>query len=447
MSSAKIEKAMSSASQNGDGKSSSSTTSTTASQLCTVFFAIFFIPCLLSYIIFNLGQLREIVDAYTTSDGSSSSLPSSPSSDGQRRAAEQFPEDTTAGRGAAAALGAAIYTTPIVSGHTIASNLSPHCERRFRSIMGLLGQEETFKKANIDIYLHHNGDPNSCAKSTGALFLDELKNQYARFDGGCRPSLNKYEVESLLTSALHSLTEKSSCASRESDGEEAEGFLGFCDMGESKTPILPDHDDLLPIFVASSDESTSKRQRYLPCRFHTREGLRVSYLKQLTEMALFHGIDYGDDESVSSADDEEENQEQLSGTASDTQTGREIHLYAVPAGRVFMFAPSYIGEIFNLTHVKGAHDEPIYLEVLSLQPRVLDIYNFFSLEESQELVEKAIAEKSQSHKIKRSTTGAGTFCTISRHVLYFWTLLGLLSLVTNSISTYYFILFLLLKCR
>lgn len=85
----------------------------------------------------------------------------------------------------------------------------------------------------------------------------------------------------------------------------------------------------------------------------------------------------------------------------------EIHLYAVPAGRVFMFAPSYIGEMFHLPHVTGANDTSIYLEVISLEPRVFDIFNFFSKEESVELVQKAEAETSETYRIKRSTTGSG----------------------------------------
>jgi hypothetical protein len=92
----------------------------------------------------------------------------------------------------------------------------------------------------------------------------------------------------------------------------------------------------------------------------------------------------------------------------------EIHLYSVPAGRVFMFAPSYVGEIFNLPHVPGALNKTIYLEVLALEPRVFDVFNFFSREESSELVERAIAETSESHRMKRSTTGAGAKSVNSR---------------------------------
>ena len=317
------------------------------------------------------------------------------------------------------------------------SNLSPYCERRFRSMMGLLGRVETFKQANIEIHLHRNGDPNACGKTTGGMFLDELINQYANFDDGCRSNLNKYEVESLLTSTLHLLTE-SSCASDddEQDDKTMKGFLGFCDRGPSKTPILPDHDDLVPVSVEyNRDEKNVEedgggggrrrrdRPRTLPCRFHTREGLRISIFKQITDMALFENEDTDDDDDDDEDDDSEildpvDSQATTEETSTKTDVGRDIHLYAVPAGRLFMFAPSYVGEIFNLTHVNGVHNDSIYLEVMSLDPRVFDIHNFFSRQESQDLVDKAIAEKSPSHKIKRSTTGAGmfhfTFCRSTR---------------------------------
>ena len=95
-------------------------------------------------------------------------------------------------------------------------------------------------------------------------------------------------------------------------------------------------------------------------------------------------------------------------------TKKAVHLYSVPAGRVFMFAPSYVGEIFHLPHVPGASDKTIYLEVMSLSPRVFDVFNFFNREESKQLVDRAIAEKSESHRIKRSTTGAGDKSVNSR---------------------------------
>lgn len=278
-------------------------------------------------------------------------------------------------------------------------SLSPNCERRFRSIMGLLGQTETFKKSNVEVHLHRNGDPQACGKTTGGAFLEELKNHYASFEDGCRPNMNKYQVEAILTATLHSLT-KTTCASKEIDANVSDGFLGFCDMGEKKTPILPDYEDLVPVpNKIFEGQSSHQETKTLPCRFHTREGLRISHLKQLTNMVLFQN-------------DETEGKNSASNGVN--KFSRDIHLYAVPAGRVFMFAPDHVGEIFNLTHVIGVGGESIYLEALSLEPRVFDIFNFFSRDESEELVKRAIAETSPSHKIKRSTTGAGSSSVNSR---------------------------------
>jgi hypothetical protein len=49
-----------------------------------------------------------------------------------------------------------------------------------------------------------------------------------------------------------------------------------------------------------------------------------------------------------------------------------------------------------------------------MDPRVFKVYNFFSEEESDHLVKKAIAETSETHKIKRSTTGAGENTVFSK---------------------------------
>jgi hypothetical protein len=83
-------------------------------------------------------------------------------------------------------------------------------------------------------------------------------------------------------------------------------------------------------------------------------------------------------------------------------------LYAVPAGRVFIFAPAYVGEIFRLDHLKLVPDadKPIYLEVLSTSPKVFDIKHVFTKEEADGIVQRALAETSPTHRIKRSTTGS-----------------------------------------
>lgn len=84
----------------------------------------------------------------------------------------------------------------------------------------------------------------------------------------------------------------------------------------------------------------------------------------------------------------------------------ELPLFAVQAGRVFLFAASYVGQKIVLPHVKGGDpSKPVYLEVLSVRPAVFDLHNFFSKDESAELVDRALKETKETHKIKRSTTG------------------------------------------
>jgi hypothetical protein len=202
-------------------------------------------------------------------------------------------------------------------------------------------------------------------------------------NAGCPEQLDKYEFESFLTVSFYDVLDDE-CYSTETYGNEATGFLGYCDMGEDHTPILLDHEKLIKV--------ESGRTSSLPCHFHTREGRRITQSQMLSEFLM-------DDSNAKDCEGDETTQTCVASEPA-------FHLYAVPAGRVFMFAPSYVGEIFHLPHVPGASDKAIYLEVMSLEPRVFDVFNFFNRDESKELVDRAIAEKSESHKIKRSTTGA-----------------------------------------
>jgi len=85
-------------------------------------------------------------------------------------------------------------------------------------------------------------------------------------------------------------------------------------------------------------------------------------------------------------------------------TTTELHLYAVPAGRVFMFAPAYVGEMFDLSHIPT--EVPLKLEVLSLSPVLFEIYDFFSHKEGDILIDHILNEEDENMKLKRSSTGA-----------------------------------------
>jgi hypothetical protein len=59
-------------------------------------------------------------------------------------------------------------------------------------------------------------------------------------------------------------------------------FANFCDAGVEHTPILPDHRKLVPYILSTS---STEDGTYLPCHFHTREGVRILSLHQLASYA------------------------------------------------------------------------------------------------------------------------------------------------------------------
>jgi hypothetical protein len=229
--------------------------------------------------------------------------------------------------------------------------------------------------------VHRNGEAEPCSMAPSSIDAMEIA---LRTLEGCEEGegLDKYQVESFLTRLLAELLAEGSCGSTD-DEEAIEGFLGFCDMGPERTPILTDHELLVPVPSGS-----------LPCRFFTREGVRISSLEQLRELT---------EKSKTSGEECPPEEETCAAAAG-------LNIYAVPAGRVFMFAPKYVGELFEMPHVSGREGQPISLEVLSLEPRVFDVFNFFSPEEADELIQKALGETSETHKLSRSTTGiVGSF--------------------------------------
>lgn len=248
--------------------------------------------------------------------------------------------------------------------------LSPSCRRKLSSVFppDLL--------QDLAFVLHRNGEPEPCGTLPADLTLFE--DALLSFDL-CLDSFDKYAFESWLTSLMNHI---SSCECTISKKSIAPGFLGYCDRGPDHTPLLPDHDRLVKI------PSTNT----LPCHFHTREGVRITSVEQFKELLIAS-------KAAPTCLPGDENCGEQPSTPS-------LHLYAVTAGRVFMFAPKFVGEIFELAHVTGDKGAPISLKVLSIEPRVFDIFNFFSREESTDLVARALKETSDSHRIKRSTTGA-----------------------------------------
>lgn len=273
---------------------------------------------------------------------------------------------------------AASKNAPLEPSTIVRRTLSPSCKSKLSKAL------PSDLLQGLGLVLHRNGEPDPCGSLPAdmTLFEDAL----VSFDV-CLDSFDKYAFESWLTRVMNHV---SGCESTISKKTIAPGFLGYCDRGPAHTPVLSDHDLLVRI------PSTNT----LPCHFHTREGVRITSVKQFRDLL-----------TVSKAA-----QTCLPGdeNCGDRPSVASLHLYAVNAGRVFMFAPKFIGEIFELPHVTGDKGAPISLKVLSTEPRVFDIFNFFSRDESTDLVNRALKETTESHRIKRSTTGAQGHAVNSR---------------------------------
>lgn len=236
--------------------------------------------------------------------------------------------------------------------------------------------------------IHRNGETKACGKIAS---LHEMLEVVLEQEGMSCPKVDKdkYHVESFLTDWFAQEWQGTTdCASQEirRTNTHLDGFYGFCDMGEEFTPPQPDSDDLVKVPSSAS----------LPCRFYTREGLRISSFTQLAE--LVEQSKNSEKECVLGEDGQCEANE-------DGTNKAPLALYAVPAGRVFMFAPKFVGETFTIHHVKDSNNEPLQLEVLSVEPRVFDIHKFFSDKEAEGIIAKALAETSATHGFHRSTTG------------------------------------------
>ena len=259
----------------------------------------------------------------------------------------------------------------------------------------------------VSLAVHRNGEPEPCAGAvpSSAAALQQALSRMPESSCDEEALQDKYQLESFLTDFLSSQSSSSSSCGplsfwqtprRQKDGQAPRTnshtgtLLEYCDMGPDRTVIQSDHDSLVRLPITNT----------LPCRWYTREGLRVTSLSQLAELA------HRDDDSSSSST--------RRGVYRGSQWGRNVrstapipvlHLYAVPAGRMFMFAPQFVGERFVLDHVRDSHNQTVTLEVLSVNPRILDIHHFFNRDESDELMRKALGETSETHRFHRSTTG------------------------------------------
>lgn len=246
-----------------------------------------------------------------------------------------------------------------------------------------LNEGQTDLLQQVSWQIHRNGSPDVCGTTQDMM---PVMTEILASMGLCEDLTklqDKYWFEAFLTNVFHSQFQRDGdpalCGSQDDPSKDGAGFMGYCDMGPERTPPQPD-----------SAKLVRTQQQSLPCRFFTREGVRLATLTQWTEwvqdMHLQHLQDCGQEHTCSAH--------------------TPLDMYAVPASRVFMFAPSQVGEIFRLDHVLDSTGNPLYMEVLSLEPRVFDIFHFFSEDEAQTLIDKALKETSKTHKLHRSTTGA-----------------------------------------
>jgi hypothetical protein len=257
------------------------------------------------------------------------------------------------------------------------------CYAKAVELLSTPGKKNSTKHFDqLSIVIHRNGEATPCASVSDnvATALKTVLHDMLESGLECPNLKDKFEIESLLTRLFAHTA--ASCTSQERYRmDQDSGFYGFCDMGKASTPVLLDHRKLVPIQF--------RNETLLPCHFHNNYGQRVTSLTKLVEMAR----------TLQCSDDNDQ-----------TCALREMHLYAVPAGRVFLHTPSHVGQIIDLPHVTGGDPtKPVYLEVLSIEPAVFDLHNFFTKDESADLVQRALKETRESHRIKRSSTGASGY--------------------------------------
>jgi len=291
--------------------------------------------------------------------------------------------------------------------------------------------------AGVEFVIHRNGESDPCSRQRTTPSKENVDGLSATSRALLHSAIilptgeqvplemyTKYSFDAMLTRALTGgITKTTAMLSdggmncgptwkndqyndKMSHNMDVSSMLQFCDMGEKRTTRQLDHAYLIQVPGVGLN----------PCHFHTREGVRVTNLEQLANLAKEASKAMEDGQCENGANNENNNNNGNTSCSNNdaTLSSKELHLYAVPAGRVFMFAPKYIGEIFHLPHIRSVHDLPVSLEVISLSPRVFDVYNFFDRAESQAIVDKALKETSETHKMKRSSTGASGYTVNSQ---------------------------------
>ena len=84
-----------------------------------------------------------------------------------------------------------------------------------------------------------------------------------------------------------------------------------------------------------------------------------------------------------------------------------MKLWWVPKSRLFMWPTFDIGHIAEVRDVPSpVSGEKIVLETISIEPKVFRVYNFFTEEETDEMIHNALSATEDQYRLKRSSTGA-----------------------------------------
>ena len=84
-----------------------------------------------------------------------------------------------------------------------------------------------------------------------------------------------------------------------------------------------------------------------------------------------------------------------------------MKLWWVPKSRLFMWPTFGIGHIAEVRDIPSpVAGEKIVLETISVEPKIFRIYNFFSKEETDEMIHNALTATEDQFRLKRSSTGA-----------------------------------------
>ena len=109
-----------------------------------------------------------------------------------------------------------------------------HAENCLYNDLELL-QGSPLVKSNVQLVLHRSGEPEPCGMT--ALNIDEFPRQGAeplKCQTSSRSLLNKYELDSFLTTYFHNQIGPNDCGSTDNATAPA-GLRGWCDMGPERT--------------------------------------------------------------------------------------------------------------------------------------------------------------------------------------------------------------------